>query len=175
MTVVPLQTLPNIVSAIKGGQIDATSVPATLAVQIENSGAAKIIAWMADEVPGQIGGIFANTATMTQHPDIVVRFLRAYIKAIRTYDRAFQQKDASGKPVKGENYDETLKIIADYLEEPVATVEAGLPYFNPDARLATDDLRQQIEAWQSIKQLDAALSLDKVLDPHFLAQARAEK
>ena len=173
MTVVPLQTLPNLVSAIKGGQIDATSVPATLAVQIENSGAAKIIAWMADEVPGQIGGIFANTATMTQHPDIVVRFLRAYIKAIRYYDRAFQQKDASGKPVKGENYDETLKIIADYLEEPAATVEAGLPYFNPDARLATDDLRQQIDAWQSIKQLDAALSLDKVLDPRFLAQARA--
>ena len=173
MTVVPLQTLPNLVSAIKGGQIDATSVPATLAVQIENSGAAKIIAWMADEVPGQIGGIFANTATMTQHPDIVVRFLRAYIRAIRTYDRAFQQKDASGKPVKGENYDETLKIIADYLEEPAATVEAGLPYFNPDARLATDDLRQQIDAWQSIKQLDAALSLDKVLDPRFLAQARA--
>ena len=81
--------------------------------------------------------------------------------------------DAAGKPLKGENYDETLKIIADYLEEPVATVEAGLPYFNPDARLATDDLRQQIEAWQSIRQLDGALSLDKVLDPRFLAQARA--
>jgi NitT/TauT family transport system substrate-binding protein len=175
MTVVPLQTLPNVVSAIKGGQVDATSVPATLAIQIEQSGAAKIIAWMADEVPGQIGGIFANTATMTQHPDLVVRFLRAYIKAIRAYDRAFQQKDAGGNLIRGDNYDETLKIIADYLEEPAASVAAALPYFNPNARLAVDDLRGQIEAWQSIKQIDATLSIDKVLEPRFLAEANPKR
>jgi NitT/TauT family transport system substrate-binding protein len=173
MTVVPLQTLPNIVSAIKGGQIDATSVPATLAVQIEKSGAAKIVAWMADEVPGQIGGIFANPGTMSQNPELVTRFLRAYIKAIRFYDRAFQQKGADGKPIKGDNYDETLKIIADYLEEPAAQVEEGLPYFNPDARLATADLAEQIEAWKSIKQLEPSISLDKVLDPAFLTAAKA--
>jgi NitT/TauT family transport system substrate-binding protein len=172
MTVVALQTLPNLVSAIKGGQIDATSVPATLAVQVEKSGAAKIVAWMADEVPGQIGGIFANPATMAQHPDIVVRFLRAYIKAIRAYDHAFQQRGPDGRPVRGDNYDEILKIIADYLEEPIAQVAEGLPYFNPDARLATADLADQIEAWKSIKQLDASISLDKVLDPGFLAKAR---
>ena len=172
VTVVPLQTLPNLVSAIKGGQIDATSVPATLAVQIEASGAARIIAWMADEVPGQIGGIFANANTIAQHPDIVVRFLRAYLKAIAFYDRAFQQKGADGKPAKGDNYDEALKIIADYLEEPPAQVAAGLPYFNPEARLSVEDLREQIDAWKSIKQLDPSISLDKVLDPVFLATAR---
>jgi NitT/TauT family transport system substrate-binding protein len=172
VTVVPLQTLPNLVSAIKGGQIDATSVPATLAVQIEASGAARIIAWMADEVPGQIGGIFANANTIAQHPDIVVRFLRAYLKAIAFYDRAFQQKGADGKPAKGDNYDEALKIIADYLEEPPAQVAAGLPYFNPEARLSLEDLREQIDAWKSIKQLDPSISLDKVLDPVFLATAR---
>jgi NitT/TauT family transport system substrate-binding protein len=172
MNVVPLQTLPNIVSAIKGGQIDATSVPATLALQIESSGAAKIVAWMADEVPGQIGGIFANATTIAQHPDIVVRFLRAYLKAIAVYDRAFQQKDPDGKPIKGDNYDEMLKIIADYLEEPPGQVAAGLPYFNPEARLAADDLREQILAWQSIRQLDAAISLNNVLEPSFLAAAK---
>jgi NitT/TauT family transport system substrate-binding protein len=175
MSVVALQTLPNLVSAIRGGQIDATNLPATLALGVERSGAAKIIAWMADEVPGQIGGIFANPATMAQHPDMVTRFLRAYIKSIRYYDRAFQQKGPDGKPIKGDNYDETLKIIADYLEEPAAQVEAGLPYFNPDARLATSDLADQIEAWKSIKQLEPSISLDKVLEPKFLAQAKADK
>jgi NitT/TauT family transport system substrate-binding protein len=173
MTVVPLQTLPNLVAAIKGGQIDATSLPATLALQVERSGAAKIVAWMADEVPGQIGGIFANPATMAQHPDIVVRFLRAYLAGIATYDHAFQQLGPDGKPVTGDNYDETLKIIADYLEEPAAEVAQGLPYFNPEARLAAADLGAQIEAWKSIKQLDASVMLDKVLEPKFLAQAKA--
>jgi NitT/TauT family transport system substrate-binding protein len=173
MTVVPLQTLPNLVSAIKGGQIDATSLPATLALQVEKSGSARIVAWMADEVPGQIGGIFANPATMAQHPDVVVRFLRAYLKAIRYYDRAFQQKGPDGKPIRGDNYDEVLKIIADYLEQPAAEVEEGLPYFNPDARLASSDLAAQIAAWQSIKQLDPSISLDKVLEPKFLAEAKS--
>jgi NitT/TauT family transport system substrate-binding protein len=106
---------------------------------------------------------------------MVTRFLRAYIKSIRYYDRAFQQKGPDGKPIKGDNYDETLKIIADYLEEPAAQVEAGLPYFNPDARLATSDLADQIEAWKSIKQLEPSISLDKVLEPKFLAQAKADK
>jgi NitT/TauT family transport system substrate-binding protein len=160
------------VSAIKGGQIDATSVPASLAVQIEASGAAKIIAWMADEVPGQIGGIFANTTTIAQHPDKVVRFLRAYLKGIAFYDGAFQQRGADAKPIKGDNYDEALNIIASYLEEPPAQVAAGLPYFNPDARLSAGDLREQIDTWKSIKQLDPAISLDQVLEPSFLALAK---
>ena len=173
MTIVPLQTLSNLVSAIKGGQVDATALPATLALQVDKSEAAKIIAWMADEIPGQIGGIFANSNTIAQQPDLIVRFLRAYVKSIRYYDRAFQQKGADGKPSKGDNYDETLKIIADYLEEPAAQVEAGLPYFNPDARLASANMSEQIEIWQSAKQLDATLSVDNVVDATFLPKAKA--
>jgi len=173
MTIMPLQTLPNLVSAIKGGQVDATALPATLALQVDKSEAAKIIGWMADEIPGQIGGIFANQNTIAQQGDLVVRFLRAYVKSIRFYDRAFQQKGADGKPIKGDNYDETLKIIADYLEEPPAQVEAGLPYFNPDARLVSANIAEQIEIWQSAKQLDPSLSAAKVVDDSFLAKAKA--
>jgi NitT/TauT family transport system substrate-binding protein len=172
LNVTALQTLPNIVSSIRGGQIDATALPATLALQVEKSGAAKIIAWMADEVPGQIGGIFANTNTMNQNPDLVVRFLRAYLKGIRYYDRAFQQKAADGSVAKGDNYDETLKIIADYLEEPAPVVEAGLPYFNPEAPLTIPDLAEQIDVWKSLKLIDASITAEKVVDPKFLAAAK---
>ena len=89
------------------------------------------------------------------------------------YDRAFQHKGADGKPTKGDNYDETLKIIADYLEEPPAQVEAGLPYFNPDARLVSANIAEQIEIWQSAKQLDGSLSVEKVVDASFLPKAKA--
>jgi NitT/TauT family transport system substrate-binding protein len=173
MTIMPLQTLPNLVSAIRGGQVDATALPATLALQVDKTEAAKIIAWMADEIPGQIGGIFANSSTIAQQPELIVRFLRAYMKSIRTYDRAFQQKGSDGKPTKGDNYDETLRIVADYLEEPPARVEAGLPYFNPDARLVSANIAEQIEIWQSAKQLDTAISVAKVVDDTFLAKAKA--
>lgn len=173
MTVLPLQTLPNLVSAIKGGQVDATALPATLALQVDAGGAAKIIAWMGDEIPGQIGGVFANTGTIAQRPDIVVRFLRAYTAAIRFYDRAFQQKSPDGGALRGDNYDEALGIVSAYLAEPPATVSAGLPYFDPHARLALGDLAEQIDIWKSLKQVDAGLAVDKVIDASFLQAAAA--
>jgi NitT/TauT family transport system substrate-binding protein len=171
ITFVRMQTLGNLVSALRGGQIDATALPATLAVGVEKSGGAKIIAWMADEVPGQLGGIFANANTMSQNRALVVRFLRAYIKSIRHYDAAFQQKGPDGTPGKGANYDETLTIIADYLGEPPAQVAAGLPYFNPDARLTAADIAEQIEVWHAMKLLDPAVTVGRVVDPSFLATA----
>jgi NitT/TauT family transport system substrate-binding protein len=175
MTFVPMQTLPNLVSAIKGGQVDATAMPATLSVAVDKSGTAKIIGWMADEVPGPLGGVFASPGMIAQHPDQIVRFLRAYLKGIRTYDRAFQQKGSDGKPIKGENYDETLKILAGFLDQPVAQVELGLPYFHPEARLDAAKLAEQIQIWQSIKQVDQATTLDKVIEPKFLTTATAKR
>lgn len=171
VTFVRMQTLGNLVSALKGGQVDATALPATLAVGVDKAGAAKIIAWMADEVPGQLGGIFANATTMSQNRDLVLRFLRAYIRSIRHYDAAFQHKGPDGAPKRGAAYDETLKIIADYLEEPPAQVAAGLPYFNPNARLTTADIAEQIEVWHAMKLLDPAVSVDKVADGALLAAA----
>ena len=175
MTFVPMQTLPNLVSAIKGGQVDATAMPATLSIAVDKSGTAKIIGWMADEVPGPLGGVFASPAMIAQHPDQVARFLRAYLKGIQYYDRAFQQKGPDGKPVKGDNYDETLKILAGFLEQPIAQVELGLPYFHPEARLDAAKLAEQLDVWQSIKQVDKTMTLDAVIDPTFLAALAAKK
>lgn len=173
VTFVRMQTLGNLVSALKGGQVDATALPATLAVGVEKSGGAKIIAWMADEVPGQLGGIFANANVMSQNRDLVVRFLRAYVKSIRHYDAAFQQKGPDGTLAPGADHDETLKIIADYLEEPPAQVAAGLPYFNPDARLTEADIAEQIEVWHAMKLLDPSVSVGKVTDGALLKAAIA--
>src|SRR5262249_27690740 len=92
MQLLPLQTLVNEMSAVKGGQVDATPVPATLAKELEDSGAGKIIAWMGDEVPTQFGGLFATPATIEKHRGLVARFVRAYVRAIQYYDQAFQRR-----------------------------------------------------------------------------------
>jgi NitT/TauT family transport system substrate-binding protein len=168
MQLVPVQTLANEVSAVKGGQVDATTIPATLAAQVEQSGSGKVIAWMGDEVPTQFGGIFASPDTIARRRDIAVRFLRAYIDAIRSYDKAFQQKGPDGKPARGPGYDDLINIIAEHTGESRASLELALPYFSPDARLRADDIAEQIDVYKSLKLVDQILSVDAVLDRSFV-------
>jgi NitT/TauT family transport system substrate-binding protein len=168
MQLVPLQKLANEVSAVKGGQVDVSPLPATLAEQVEASGAGKIIAWMGDEVPTQFGGLFASPATIANNRDLTVRFVRAYVEAIAIYDRAFQRKGPDGKPIAGADHDELIKIIAQRTGEAPSSLAAALPYFNPEARLEIDDIADQIEVYKSLKLVDQSLRVDAVVDRSFV-------
>jgi len=165
---VPLQTLANEVSAVKGGQVDVSPLPATLAEQVAASGAGKIMAWMGDEIPTQFGALFVSPATIARNRDLVVRFVRAYRDAIMLYDRTFQQRGADGASVKGELYDELLAIIAHHTGEAPASLAAALPYFNPQARLAIGDIAEQIEVYKRLKLVDRLLGVDAVVDRSFV-------
>jgi NitT/TauT family transport system substrate-binding protein len=166
--IVPLQTLSNEVSAVKGGQVDVSPLPATLAQQVEDSGAGRIIAWMGDEVPTQFGGLFASPGTIATNRDLVVRFVRAYRKAIAHYVDAFQQKGPDGVLRRGAAYDELIKIIAERTGEAPASLANALPYFNPEARLQIDDIAEQIEVYKSLRLVDQGLRVDAVVDRSFV-------
>ena len=168
MQLLPLQTLVNEMSAVKGGQVDATPVPATLAKELEDSGAGKIIAWMGDEVPTQFGGLFATPATIEKHRGLVARFVRAYVRAIQYYDQAFQRRGPDGTLVKGDNYDEAIRIISQHTGEPPAALAAALPYFHPQARLEVEDVAEQIEVYKALGLVDAGLGAEAVLDRSFV-------
>lgn len=168
LKMIPLQTLPNVLSALRGAQVEAAALPATLSLQLERSGAGKIIAWMGDVTPGLFGGITANTGTISQDPDLVTRFLRAYLKAIAYYDAAVQQRDAQGRPVNGEHHQMVVKIIADYLQEPPDQVASGLPYFNPRAPLMMTEIDQQIDVWKSLGLVGPSMSALTVTEDRFL-------
>src|SRR5713226_1586169 len=92
---------------------EPTVLIATLAQQVEDSGAGRIIAWMGDEVPTQFGGLFAAPGTIADQRELTKRFVRAYVKAIELYDRAFQRPGSDGRPVRGDGYDELIRIIAE--------------------------------------------------------------
>jgi NitT/TauT family transport system substrate-binding protein len=168
MHLMAMQTLANEVSAVKGGQVDASALPATLAKELEDSGAAKVIAWLGDEVPTQFGGVFATPETIDRRRGLVTRFLTAYLKAIRYYDNAFQRRSPDGREIRGDDYEEALRIISQHTGEPPAALAASLPYFAPDARLNVDDIAQQIAVYKALGLVDPTLTVDAVLDRSFL-------
>jgi len=175
MHLVPVQTLANEVSAVKGGQVDATPVPATLAEKLEVTGGGKIIAWMGDEIPTQFGGIFASPETIAKHRALTQRFLRAYVKAIEAYDRAFQQRGADGHLLKGKDYDGLLDVISRHTGQPRKSIEIALPYFNPEATLKIADLAEQIDVYKSLKLVDSNLKVDAIVDRSFVPIAEAHR
>ena len=163
-SLVPLQSLENIYAAFQTGQVDGSIIPAIQTVEFQATGVGHVIGWTGDKVPWQITAIFANPATLQNNRDGIERFLRAFLRASRDYDAAFNQVGADGRRVKGPGYDELLGILAKALNQPVAQVELALPYVDPEGRLDVGSIYDQLKFWQKEKlvstQADAASLLD---------------
>jgi len=150
----PLQSFPNIASALAGNQVDAGMLAATPGLAAVNGGEAKLIGWVGEETPWQIGGVFVATATADNRRDFVERFLRAYVRGARDYHAAFSGPDE--KRADGRTAGAMREIIAKYTGQPPDALRDGISYVDPDARLDVADILRQI-AWyksQSMLKLD---------------------
>jgi len=145
MRVVPLQSIPNIASAIAGGTVDATILTQSPALlPMVERGEVKRLGWVGDETPWQFNLAFSSTRTADGRADTVARFLRAYRRAARLYHDAFTGSD--GKEHEGPGAAELLAIMAKYLGQSIDQVRLGIGYLDADVRLDAPDVLHQI-AW----------------------------
>lgn len=170
VTMVPLQDIPKMTAAFKGGQVDAILAPATVARQVVADGAGTIIGWAGDETPWQLGALFAAPKSIKDRRPVVEKFVRAYKTALAEYHAAFNIRDAAGAVVKGPGYDALLAIIAEATKQKPEIVAAGLPYVEPQGKLMIDDVINQVKFWQSENQVDKALDAKSVMDLSFVGQ-----
>ena len=76
----PLQSMGNIGTALKGGRVDAAILPATSAQSVIDGDGARLIGWGSDEVSWQVGAAFVSRRTGAS-PDAIAAFLAAYARA----------------------------------------------------------------------------------------------
>lgn len=163
-----LNGLPAMQAAFKGAQVDATLVPVSGARALEAEGAGKILGWVGDETPWQLGALFASPKTISERRSVVEAFVRGYQKAATAYHKAFNAKDAAGKSVKGEGYDDLLGILTGAMQQPTELVTIGLPYVDPLGRLMVDDIYHQVAFWQSVGLVDKTADAKAILDLSFI-------
>ena len=132
ITMVPLQSLPNMAAAFKGGQVDAASFPITTYRQVEAEAGGHIIAYVGDEEPWQLGAVFTSPKTITERRPLVEKFITGYRRGAAAYSEAFGKRD-NGKLVPGPNYDEMIGILSIALKQPPALVAALMPPAPPQA------------------------------------------
>src|ERR1700736_2521633 len=62
--IVPLQSLSNAAAALKGETVDAALLPVSTARKLMDDGGAKLLGWVGDETPWQLGAVFASPKTL---------------------------------------------------------------------------------------------------------------
>ena len=107
-------------------------------------GDVKLLGWVGDETPFQLGVIVTGTRTADGRNEIVQRFLRALRKGAKDYHDAFtdgreQRADQAGAAAASE-------IIAKNVSQPAELVAKSIAYIDPELKLDEKDIRRQ-SAW----------------------------
>lgn len=165
---VPLQSLANMASAVKGGQVDAIIMPATAAAPLIASNSVKLLGWVGDETPWQLGAIFTTAHSIETRRPVLEAAIRAYQKGARDFYEAFLKKGPDGKPVDGPTAPAILAIVAKYTGLTPEQVHAGIPYVDPEGRLLVRDIYNQVAWYQGQGLVDHDVDAKTILDLSFV-------
>src|SRR5712675_616344 len=160
--VLPLQSLSNAAAALKGETVDAALLPVSTARTLMDAGGAKLLGWVGDETPWQLGAVFASTKTLADKP-LVTKLLAALARADREYHDVILASVADGKAPINETTKPLLEIIAKYTNLPVEQVVGNCAYIDPDGKLDVKNVDNQIAWLQEQGFVDKGFAADSII------------
>ena len=167
--VVPLQTMPAAIEALKGKQVDAILLPQPFPGTAEAQGFGKILFWAGDLHPWQTVAVFYSRKFAADRQRAVA-FMKGYVKASRYYfDAVLVQKD--GRPAPGANYDEVVRVTAKYTEARPEIIRLGFPFQDRNARLLVTDIERQMKWWTDNGFMKRTVALKGIVDSSFVEEA----
>jgi NitT/TauT family transport system substrate-binding protein len=162
MKVLPLQSLSNAAAALKGETVDAALLPVSTARTLMDADGAKLLGWVGDETPWQLGAVFASPKTLTNKV-LVTRLLAALSRADREYHDVILASVADGKAPINEKTKPLLEIIAKYTNLPIEQVVGNCAYIDPDGKLDVKNVANQIGWLQEQGFVDKGFTVDAIL------------
>jgi len=157
-----MQSLSNAAVALKGETVDAALLPVSTARKLIDDGGAKLLGWVGDETPWQLGAVFASPKTLTNKP-LVTKLLAALERADREYHDVILAGVADGKAPINEATKPLLEIIARYTNLPLEQVVGNCAYIDPDGRLDVKNVANQIEWLQAQGFVDKGFGVDAII------------
>ena len=166
VSVVPLQSIPNVVTALSGSTIDAAILPATPALPLLDRGTIKLLAWASDLVPGWMGAVaFTSAKHANEDGDLVRRFLVAYRRGSKDYHDAFADKD--NRRADNAATSAMLDLLAKFTDIPAALIDRAVPYLDADGRVVMSDLAHQIAWYRAQRLMRAELDPQTIVDTRY--------
>lgn len=165
--VVSLQSVPNIFSALTGGQVDAGVTVVTVPVMPSIArGDLRVLRWIGDELNFQDRAIFVTTKTANDRRELLTRFLGAFRKGTADYRAAFIGPNE--QPQEGPTAPAMLSIIGKYVGQPPEAIKLGLAYVDGQLRVNTQDILHQIAWYKSQGLLKGDVSPEQIFDSNFV-------
>jgi NitT/TauT family transport system substrate-binding protein len=162
MRLVPLQSMSNVAAALKGETVDAALLPVSAARKLMDDGSARLLGWVGDETPWQVGAVFASPRTLEKKP-LVERFLAAIERADRDYHDVILASVAEGKAPINDETRPLLEIIGKYTSLPLDQVVGNCAYIDAGGRLDVKNVANQIEWLQGQGFVDKGITVDAIL------------
>jgi NitT/TauT family transport system substrate-binding protein len=170
---------PKDVTFVKAGYADANKAFASKALdayiqiepylsEAEKSGVAKVVAGTYEIHPDQqSAGIFYSPQFVAKRRDIAVRFMSAYVRGCRAYNKAF----LPGRIEK--DFNRGVEILTKWTsvkDQAIynTMIPAGL---HPDGKLNLDSIRSDLRYYFEQKYLKSEPDLSKVVDTGILEEA----
>ena len=170
ITIKPLQTVDAAALAVSEGKAEAAILPAAYARELMVASQAMLVGWYSEVgEPQDLGALFASKAMLTERRAAADRFVRAYRRGAADYN-AMVQLDRYGKRISNVSTRELATVIARYvmpgreLGRAAGTVETGAFAMDPQAKLNTADLEQQVAWLKDQKLIDAGVNVPDIVD-----------
>lgn len=166
VTVRPLQSNPNVISALLGGTVAAAVLPVSPVLPAITRGDVKVLAWMGDVARSSSGAaLFTSTKTANERGALVLRFLIAYRQGMKDFHDAFAAPDDTRRD--GPLAPVIVPIMADFTRVTPAEFERTVPFADPQGRLDPVDIDQQIAWYKSQGLLKATVSAKDIVDTRY--------
>ena len=165
--VLPMQSLSNAAAALKGETVDAALLPVSTARKLIDDGGARLLGWVGDETPWQLGAVFASPQALGNKP-LVTKLLAALVRADREYHDVILASIKDGKADINDKTRPLLEIIAKYTNLPVEQVVGNCAYIDPDGKLDVKNVANQIEWMQEQGFVDKGFGVDAIIAREFV-------
>jgi len=165
--VLPLQSLSNAAAALKGETVDAALLPVSTARKLIDDGGAKLLGWVGDETPWQLGAVFASPKTLADRA-LVAKFLSVLARADREYHDVILAAMKDGIAPINETTKPLLETIAKYTNLPVEQVVGNCAYIDPEGKLDVGNVANQIGWLQEQGFVDKGFSADAIIAKEYV-------
>jgi NitT/TauT family transport system substrate-binding protein len=155
---------PDQLAALRNGAVDVqgTTEPTATAIQQQGYGQK----WLSfhDIMPGYQEAYFGvSSAYAKDHPDAVVRFLRAYLRGVADVGKA-----------KGKLTPDLVATIAKWTEIPPDIIRqmGAIPYYGQNGSVNSEELDKVQKFWVSLDLVKNPVAISKVVDNQYITAAR---
>src|SRR5215472_14246136 len=163
-------TFPQHLAAYANKAIDASMTNEPTASEAVKEGLAVRIAGNDEIYPDQQTAVVIYSEDFARkRPELALKFMRAYIKAVREYNDALKD----GK-IAGPNADEVIAILTEYtfIKDPKIHRQITPAAIDPDGRMSLAGLRNDLQFFKERKLIeDPSITVDRIIDTSFVTQA----